>query len=163
MPLTQRSFSLNSFCLSKIWFRTASVNLREKDCQQINSQVKAWLFSDQLELPEQHVLYRPRNKGGLNLIHVKYKAISELIRSFLETAVNKDFILNALHTALFRWNILHQHDIPNLGNHPFISEEVFSLIREVKVEGLLDVAKMKSGDWYKVLLENKVTMQFKAD
>ena len=37
------------------------------------------------------------------------------------------------------------------------------MIREVKVEGLLDVAKMKSGDWYRVLLENKVIMEVKAD
>ena len=37
MPLTDISHSLNTFCLSKVWFRTRCVNLREGDVQKINS------------------------------------------------------------------------------------------------------------------------------
>ena len=71
MPLTQRPHSINTFCLSKVWFRSASINLREGDIRFLNSQIKSWLFHDQLEYPEELVLYRPRRKGGLGLIHVK--------------------------------------------------------------------------------------------
>ena len=48
MPLTQRPFSANSFCLSKICFKSASINLREGDFNYISSQIKSWIFADQL-------------------------------------------------------------------------------------------------------------------
>ena len=35
---------------------------------------------------------------------------------------------------------------------------MYSAIREVKEEGLLNLSKMKTGTWYKVLLEDKVLM-----
>ena len=53
MPLIQRPYSVNSFCISKICFRSASINLREGDFNVINSQIKSWVFADQLEYPEE--------------------------------------------------------------------------------------------------------------
>ena len=87
MPLIQRSFSVNTYCTSKLWFRAASINLRENDIKEINSQIRSWIFADQLERPEDIVLYRPRDKGGLGLINVKFKAFAELIRTFLDSAL----------------------------------------------------------------------------
>ena len=163
MPLVQRPYSINSFCISKICFRSSSINLREGDFKAMNSQIKSWVFADQLESPEEIILYRSRAHGGLGLTHVKWKATAELIRSFLETALIKNFQLNSFHVALFRWNVLLQHDIPNPGNCPYLTGDMFTLIREVKEEGLLNLSNMKSGIWYKVLVENKVTMQPEPD
>ena len=163
MPLTQRPFSTNTFCLSKLWFRSASLNLRESDFKFINCQIKSWVFADQLEYPQEVVLHRPRDKGGLNLINVKFKAAAEMIRSFLETALIITFRQNLLHSALYQWNVLNNRDIPNPGKHPYLTEDMFSLIQEVKEEGLLNLANMKSGTWYKVLMENKILMQTDVD
>ena len=163
MPLVQRPYSINSFCISKICFRSASINLREGDFKAMNSQIKSWVFADQLESPEEIILYRSRAHGGLGLTHVKWKATAELIRSFLETALIKNFQLNSFHVAQFRWNVLFQHDIPNPGNCPYLTGDMFTLIREVKEEGLLNLSTMKSGIWYRVLVENKVTMQSEPD
>ena len=159
MPLTQRPYSVNSFCVSKICFRSASIKLREGDFKYMNSQIKSWIFSDQLESPEEILLYRNRKEGGLGLIHIKWKATAELIRSFLETALIKNFRKNSFHMALFRWHILHHRDIPDPGNPPYLTDDLFNLIREVKEEGVLNLSHMKSGDWYRVLIENKVTME----
>ena len=163
MPLIQRPYSVNSFCISKICFRSASINLREGDFNVINSQIKSWVFADQLEYPEEMVLYRSRDNGGLGLTHAKYKATAELIRSFLETALVKSFIQNSFHAAQYQWNVLLNHEIPDPGKSPYLTEDMFSLIREVKDEGLLNLSNMKSGTWYKVLIENKVTMQTEAN
>ena len=163
MPLIERPFSINSFCISKMCFRSSSINLREADFKAMNSQIKSWVFADQLETPEEMILCRSRENGGLGLTHVKWKATAELIRSFLETALIQKFQLNSFHVALFRWNVLLQHDIPHPGNSPYLTEDMFSLIREVKEEGLLNLSHMKSGTWYKVLIENKVTMQTEAN
>ena len=46
MPLTQRSWSLNIYCFSKIWFKTHSVDLRELDFSRITSSAKSWLFKE---------------------------------------------------------------------------------------------------------------------
>ena len=53
---------------------------------------------------------------------------------------------------------MDNHDIPDPGKHPYLSE-VLPLIREVKDEGLLNLSSLKSGDWYKVLMENRITME----
>ena len=67
-----------------------------------------------------------------------------MIRTFLETALNVSFRRNVLHSALYQWDVLNNHDIPNPGNHPFLPEEMYSAIREVKEEGLLNLSKMKT-------------------
>ena len=40
---------------------------------------------------------------------------------------------------------------------PYYDENFFGYIKEVKLEGLLNVKTMTSGMWYRVLLENHVT------
>ena len=40
MPLTQRGHSVNNYCLSKIWFKSASIDLRVTDITKITSQIK---------------------------------------------------------------------------------------------------------------------------
>ena len=101
MPLTQRSHSLNTYCLSKVWFKCPSVNLRASDHTKITANIRSWLFQDQLEKPEDFVLYRPRNLGGLGLVHVEIKAQALLTRSFLETAVNPTFRRNLSTDGMF--------------------------------------------------------------
>ena len=48
MNLTMRSWSLNTYCLSKIWFRTHCVDLRVQDVKNITSSIKRWLYGDML-------------------------------------------------------------------------------------------------------------------
>ena len=45
----------------------------------------------------------------------------------------------------------------------YLPQDLFELIRDVQNEGLLNVEKMKSGQWYKVLVENKITMEVADD
>ena len=157
MPLTQRSHSLNTYCLSKVWFKCPSVNLRACDHTKITANIRSWLFQDQLEKPEDFVLYRPRNLGGLGLVHVEIKAQALLTRSFLETAVNPSFRRNLYHEALYRWHVLNDRKILNPGLTPYYDESFFMRIKEVKEEGLLNVTTMSCSSWYRVLLENYVT------
>ena len=92
MPLTQRPWSINTYCLSKVWYKSNVLDLRVSDISSINSKVRSWLYSDQFEKPEELLVFRPTYMGGLNIYHTKYKALSMLIRSFLETAVNPNTV-----------------------------------------------------------------------
>ena len=76
----------------------------------ITSIMKSWLYADQLEKPEEVVMYRSRLHGGLGLINLQCKALSLLIRNFLETALNPNFQVNQYHNALYYWYVENKQD-----------------------------------------------------
>ena len=90
MHLSLRSWSLNSYCLSKVWFRTHCVDIREQDINKISS-TKSWLYADLFLKPKELVMFRPAYYGGLEVHNVKNKALAALTRTFLETACNPSF------------------------------------------------------------------------
>ena len=57
MPLTMRGWSMNSYCLLKVWFRAHCVHLRQLDVNKINSNVKSWIYGDQFLKPEETFLF----------------------------------------------------------------------------------------------------------
>ena len=71
LPLTSRPWSLNSFCPSKLWYRTACIDLRIGDSDTIQSSIKSWLYQDMILKPQEMALYRPTSLGGLGLHNVK--------------------------------------------------------------------------------------------
>ena len=156
LPLSLRCLSVNTYCLSKLWFRCGSIDLRQGDFTNITSSIKSWVYADQLIKPEELVLYKTRKGGGLSLIHVKFRAMAELVKYFIDTAINPKFKRNIFHQALFYWHIIGDRDLPNPGKSPYYSEDFFSLIREVNEEGLLRLSSMSLNDWYKVLVEKHI-------
>ena len=157
MPLSKRCHSVNTYCLPKVWLKCGSMNLRVGDINKITSNVKSWMYADQLVKPEEFVLYKGRQEGGLNLVNVKYRAMAELIKSFLDTAINLNFKRNIYHQALYAWHVEGDRNIPNPGKPPYYSSEFFDAIRAVKSEGLLRLSGMNIGMWYRSLLERYVT------
>ena len=115
MPLSQRPFSANCYALSKVWFKCCVVNLRVQDVNGINSLTKSWLYQDLLLKPSELVLFRSTVDGGLDLLNVKVRATALLIRTFLETAVNPNFIHSLFHEQLYRYRVLQEHSLPNPG------------------------------------------------
>ena len=162
MPLTQRPWSVNTYALPKIWFRCHSLELRTGDFAKINTSIKSWLYADMLEKPEELVMYRPKVKGGLGVHHVRFKSLAILIKSFLETAISPHFICNQFHNALYRWHVLGDTSITDPGHSPYYSPKFFDYIKQVVQEGLLNVACMSTKQWYRVLLENNITMEVTA-
>ena len=84
MDISSRPWSLNTFALTKVWFKCRTVDLRVCDISSITSSVKSWLYADTLEKPSELVLFRPISYGGLGMMSPKYKALAILIRTFLE-------------------------------------------------------------------------------
>ena len=155
MVLSLRSQSVNTYCLSKVWFKSASIDLRVMDSNQMLSSIKSWIYADLLIKPEELVLYRSRQQGGLGLMNVKYRAMAELIKSFLDTAINPKFKRNLFHHALYRWHIEDDRDIPDPGKPPYFSDDLFAAIKAAKSEGLRP-SSMTVGMWYRFLMEEKV-------
>ena len=100
MDLTCRPWSINCFALSKVWFKSHTVDLRSLDILRISSLVKSSLFKDQLEKPQEMMLYRGIQQGGLGLQPVKCKVIASFIRTFIETAANTNYKHSLYHSTL---------------------------------------------------------------
>ena len=91
LPLIQRPFSVNTYALSKVWYRTSCVNLRESDLVAINSSIKKWIYADLLFKPEEMVLFRNVKDGGLALVSCKFKSLAFRIKTFLELAAHQSY------------------------------------------------------------------------
>ena len=151
MPLSQRSHSINTYCLSKVFFRCA------QDIAKITASIKSWLFLDQLEKPEDFLLYRNKPASGLGLMNVKIQALALFIRSFLETAIMDKFQRNFYHEGIYRWHFLSDRIIFNPEMSPYFKVDIFEHMRDVLTEGLLNFKTMTTNIWYRVLLEKLVT------
>ena len=160
MPLTLRPWSANTFALSKVWFRCATVNLREADFSAINSSLKKWLYADLLLKPEEIVLFRSMWSGGLGLVSVKHKSIAYLIKTFLELAVNPHYISSPYLSQLFRVHVLHE-DLNCPPPPPYYSNQFFDYILQAKTTGR-DIVKMSTRQWYHYLL-NKDLLKAEID
>ena len=159
MPVTQRGWSLNSFALSKVWFRTRCVDLRVCDQNKITSACKSWLYQDMFSKPEEMILQRPHHYGGLGLHSVKYKAMAGFITTFLQTAANPSFRPNLLHSLLFRKHVVGEEVLGGPATcPPYLTDEMFSIIRRVKETSPLNIITMKEKDWTRLLTEDFITM-----
>lgn len=153
-----RPFSVNSYCFSKVWFRTFSVDLRVCDVKAMSSAAKAWIYQDMLEKPGELLLYRPVDEGGLGLHHLASKALASLISTFIQTAANPSFQQSLYHSILYRRNCLRDTSAPELDLPPYYSRNFFNIIREVIDESPLNPVRMSVKEWYRYLLERDVTM-----
>ena len=148
LPLTQRAWSLNSYALSKVWFRSRCVDLRVCDLKSITSSCKSWLYKDMFAKPEEMVLHRPPNSGGLGLHSVKYKSLAGFITTFLQTAANPAYRPNLLHNLLYRKYVLEEENVAGAPIHlpPYLSLDFFSIIRKVKSDSPLNITTMSERD-----------------
>ena len=94
----------------------------------------------------------------MNLLNVKYKAMAEMARSFFESSINPKFITNIHHLEQYLWHVEERREIPDPGRNSYLNEEFWTNIRRVKDEGLLYMARMTTGQWYTVFLENNITL-----
>ena len=131
MPLVCRPFSVNSYALSKTWFRTHSVDLRVGDIRAIESLCKSYIYQDMLEKPSELVLFRKVEQGGLGLPNIKCKALACLISTFIETAVNPKFQQSLYHNCLYRYHCLEDDSLGKPVCPPYYSQNFFSIIKEV--------------------------------
>ena len=76
----------------------------------------------------------------------------------METAVNPKFQHNLFHTILYRVNVLGDDSIPALPLPPYYPVSFFTIIRQAKQNTPLNVATMSTANWYRLLVEQEITM-----
>ena len=106
MPLNFRSHSVNTYAISKLMYKYNTVDLRIGDIKVFNKTAKAFIYTDLLEKPDELILYRDIEDGGLGMMNIQTRAKAALISTFLQTAINPNFIRNHYHNYLYRYFIL---------------------------------------------------------
>ena len=161
MPLILRPRSANIFALSKVWFRCASVNLREADFSAINSSLKKWVYADLLLKPDERTLFRPIWYGGLGLASVKHKSIAYLIRTFMELAANSNYHQSPFLSRLYRVHIL-QEDTPCPPSPSYYSNHFYQYILSAKNDGK-NIIDMTTKQWYHYLIDKELLKEIKEN
>ena len=119
--------------------------------------VKGWLYQDLLLKPQEIMMYRTVESGGLSVINVKNKAMAMLIHTFLAQAISPCFPNNLYHNSLYRWHVLDDRSIPDPGKPPYYSSTFFSIITDVHLNTPLNVTWIDVKQWYRLLQEKGVT------
>ena len=157
MPLVSRPFSLNTYALSKAYFRLGSVDLRNDDIKSIASACKSYCYADMLLKPSEVLLYRSVEEGGLGLQNIQCRAQAALITTFLQTAINPRFQPSLYHQWLYNYHVDEDRTLPNPGYPPFYKEAFFMIIRKFKKESMENIAHVTMRQWYQYLLGQNVT------
>ena len=97
LSLTAQAFSINSYVLANVWYRTAVVDVKSGDVSRMVSSIKSWIYQDLLVKPQEELLYRKTEDGGHGLFNIEAKAKANLTTSFLQTAGGSDFVTNWYH------------------------------------------------------------------
>ena len=100
----------------------------------INSSLKKWIYADLLLKPEETLLFRPVQIGGLGFVSVKHKATAFLIRTFLELSANSAYQSSQYLNSLYRFHILGE-DVLCPPLPPYYPTNFFKTILEAKTEG----------------------------
>ena len=110
------------------------------------------------EKPNDLLLYRTTEEGGLGMHHVQSKALAGLIVTFLQTAANPRFQQSLYHSLLYRRHCLMDLTAPNLPPPPYYSKVFFETIKDVHENSPLNPVHMTVKEWYRHLVEKQVTM-----
>ena len=157
LPLTSRPWSINTYCLSKLWYRTSCLDMRLGDSDTIISSVKGWLYQDMLLKPQEIMLFRETELGGLGLFNVKVRSMATLIHTFMLQAVSPLFPTNIYMNSLYKWHVLGDRNISDPGRPPYYSATFFSTIKDVHENTPLNVVWITLKQWNQLLLERGVT------
>ena len=83
MPITTRPWVTNIYLMSRINYRSCALNLRQQDVQKIQPATKAWVTQGFLIKPNETILYRNPEEGGLGLVHTATRCKANLIKTFI--------------------------------------------------------------------------------
>ena len=155
VPLTSRPWSLNTYILSKIWYRTSSIDSKEGDCKRILSLCKSWLYQNNLVKPTEILIFRNILEGGLGMFNISAKAKANLIVSFLQTAVEGDYTTFPYHAALFEY-FVEKKKTKSIINPPYYSQSFFQTISSA-IEEDSSAIHWKTKDWYTHLIKKNYT------
>ena len=91
-------------------------------------------------------MHRPAINGGLGLVSVKLKCLANMIRNFIDLAINPNYIHSQYLNILYRVNVMGEN-ILCPPSPPYYNDEFFKIIKEAVRSGK-EISRMKTKHWY---------------
>ena len=131
MCLNMRPHSVNNYAFSKLLYKCNTIHPRVEDKNFFSMTAKSFISADLLEKPNKHVLHQEIKDGCLGLICISSRAKAAFITTFLQTAINPNFIRNSYHNLLYRHFVLEEQT-PIMIRPPYFGDGFFETIRRLK-------------------------------
>ena len=87
-----RPHVVNTYLFSNIWHKASSINLLCSDMDKIQSEGNDFVHTDCYLRPEKSVNYLSKKEGGLQINHVRSKAMALFIKNFLEESLTNIYV-----------------------------------------------------------------------
>ena len=104
---------MNTYLFSNIWHKASSINLLCNDMDRIQSEGNDYVFADCYLRPEKFVNYTGKKEGGLQINHVRSKAMALFIKNLLEEALTNIYFDTVVQKFCLDEDILSAPVRPN--------------------------------------------------
>jgi hypothetical protein len=131
LPIVERGHSVNVYGYSKAFFRCHSIPLRRGSEARLLTMARSWMLQDTFPTPSRLVLHRTAEAGGLGLQAVGCRALACLARTFLELAVNPQFLHSIYLEDLYRTEVLGEWSGAPVPPSPYYSKDFFDMLRHL--------------------------------
>ena len=115
--------------------------------------MKKWLYLDQLIKPEEAVLFRSTEEGGLGLVSLRNNSKACFLRTFIEMSVNPVYKHSTFLSSIFRFYV-SKEDISCPQLPPYFTSDMFTTIINARDSGQ-NITSMKTRHWYQYLMEQE--------
>ena len=88
VSIFQRAIIVNILVLSKVWYISHTYPLSKKQAQAINKIIFCYIWNSVVEPLKRQIIYREKENGGINLLNVYTKALSNYVNSFIISFLN---------------------------------------------------------------------------
>ena len=158
MDLTLRGHSCNTYMLSKVYFKCASIPLSKSVANFITTKARKWIFQDCYIKPSNLVLLRDYNSGGIGLQSIKNRTKAMLIRTFCEQAADPRFRHSLYLESLYRQEIKGEYcGGAKIPLPPYYDKDFFETIRKFEHNDK-DPSILSIKEWSCLLTKDDLTL-----
>ena len=141
-----RPHVVNTYLFSNVWHKASSINLLCCDMDKIQSEGNDYVFVDCYLRPEKPMNYIAKKKGGLQINHVRSKAMAMFIKNLLEESCNNIYL-----DAVVRKYCLDEDVVPAPVRPHYLDQRLVTALKLV----LGSIHKVSTKDIYDVLMRNE--------
>ena len=140
-----RPHVVNTYLFSNIWHKASAINLLCSDMNKMQSEGNDYVFTDCYLRPEKPINYMERRDGGLQIIHVRSKAMALFIKNLLEESFSNIYL-----DAVVRKYCLDEEVLPVPVRPHYFDKRLITTLKLV----LGSTHRVLTKDIYKALMKN---------
>ena len=144
-----RPHVVNTYLFSNIWHKASSINLLCSDLDKIQSVGNDYVFTDCYLRPEKPVNYINKREGGLQINHVRSKAMALFIKNLLEESFHNIYIDAVVRKYCFDEDVVPVPVRPN-----YLDKRLISTLKLV----LGSTHRVSTKEIYNVLMKDELKL-----